>query len=289
MRIYKFTKHVKDKRVEVELKVEERLDDYDQLHVEYRFDGGEWYFARDYENGAVKFWRPHEIHGVKVKGVMVPPDVKRELDELKSNLLAERERLYREYVSQLVKGEKLCVVYEVGCDWKRLRLYPLREWEEKLGTFRAYRALEAAASFDIMSMNLDEKRFSDGQIVSIYDVAGDKIEKLRKMREEIERRKAERAKLIREGWTFLAVNRCWECGGLSIVGELDVNGNVVRMSSEKFYRMRNLLRQAVELQYAADSEGGKRLLSSIGTDVVEKFLEEHRVKLVIVSEEYDGC
>lgn len=83
----------------------------------------------------------------------------------------------------------------------------------------------------------------------------------------------------------IALNRCWECGSVKIIGRLNASGGVERISKEEWAKADEALRTAWKKMFESPQKG---LLSSAGSGWVQHF-GALGFKAKIVAEEYCGC
>ncbi|MEM3432633.1 MAG: hypothetical protein QXG08_03535 [Candidatus Methanomethyliaceae archaeon] len=157
-----------------------------------------------------------------------------------------------------------------------------------MGYYNAYGALKEAAGFDIMEMSIPSSKFKEGDVVSIYDIAGEKIIELQREREERERVRREIDDFVKAGGVVLYLNRCWECGGMQIIGG-KWSGGEGRLPYDIYKRAKDVLTEATKKQWEHDSQGGNVCLASIGADIVFQELRKANFMAVVVSDDASQC
>jgi hypothetical protein len=176
-------------------------------------------------------------------------------------------------LAAILDGTATVQVHEIGCDFPHMSV-------GSITLPGAEKPLEFSLSYDLLVTDLRLKL--DGQ-AECKDLAGAIRERQAKIAEKDAEKEAHKLKRA-NGYHLVAIKRCWECGRTKILGELDDNFHLVRMSESVYAECIGEQRKGHERSLATVPAG--TMLSSIGFDPDPASTFEFRC---IENDWYCGC
>jgi len=153
------------------------LDKTRNLRFNTKIGDKEEFISKKYDEnkGIIWFHTEKNIKGNNVKAVKInDKETKKKIDKLKKTLISHREKKREEYKQRLKEGDKLVKVKLTGHRFRSLSIYPVDEIKDEIGSKEAIDILNKVAGIDIYGESPDVDK--EGKY-SIYQVAGDRIEK----------------------------------------------------------------------------------------------------------------